>query len=333
MDHTVDSAAEVSAGTQLPDPAHQALTFCLARRAVPAEASRGGAAPTPDPASSSAPTQIRDRTKTEHDYAAPGPRRASRLGHIEIPDEWGDEWKKDKTTSVGAAAKGAEPVEAPARKDKPDGHGRPWSTEAHESSIPAGRRPGNDIRGLSVASGEHEKLIFVRLGVHYELAPSAVPVTGGLSDRLMRLVVVRESCSVSLPELSAAWTAGCNDGADRVAGYIEHQLNEAALRVVRQLWRTAHRGGLALESRSVAALQKNLSNIFLGHLPELEHTDLIAEDISADAVERLIGPASRCVELVGFIDEVPGNPTVRCVGSKAMVHDEFCNIVISATTN
>jgi hypothetical protein len=231
------------------------------------------------------------------------------------------------------ARRAAEPVEVPVKKDKSDGRGRTWSTEKDESSILTDWRPENAIKGLSGTSRGQEELIFVRLKVYYEVKPSAVPTTDGQLDRLMRLVVVREACSVSLFEPSAHGTAHPHVSADRLTEYIEHQLNEAALPKVRQLWRAAHGDGLALESRSVSALQKSLRRLFLSRLTDLEDVGLIAEDISADAVERLIGPGSRCAELVGFIYEVPGNPVVRGVGSKAMLHDEFSNIVISAMTN
>jgi hypothetical protein len=85
-----------------------------------------------------------------------------------------------------------------------------------------------------------------------------------------------------------------------------------------------------LDSISVAALEANLGYIFVGLPANLAGIGLIGQEISADSALHHLGPRTRCIEIMGFIAENNGDAIVQCIGSKAMVHDEFCGIVYAA---
>ena len=227
------------------------------------------------------------------------------------------------------------PIKSPVRTDTPPESRRSAAQEGQ--TIPAEDTFESGYTKLAQpaaigqpAIGQTEKLTFVRLRVHYELLDPPVPVADSTRpSRLIRLIVIRESTPVLLPESSNIIDDTGKRNANGQTDYVAQQLGRVGKLNVLQLWRTAGDDALTLDPVSVAALEANLGCIFIGLPANLDGTGLIGQGISVDTALHLLGPSTRCVEVMGFIAEKSGRPIVQCIGSKAAVHDEFCAIVLA----
>ncbi len=230
--------------------------------------------------------------------------------------------RADSRGAAPAALTGAPgPIKSTVRTDTPSesrsGVQEGYNTSAVDSCESDNTKLAQPAAAGQAAVGQTEKLTFVRLCVHYELLDPTLPVADSTRPgRLIRLIVVRESTPVFLPESSNIMDDTGKQNANRQADYVARQLEKAGQFDVLQLWRTADEDALTLDPVAVAALEANLGCIFVGLPANLDGTGLTGQELSGDDVLHLLGPGTRCIQVMGFIAEKSGRSIVQCVGSK-----------------
>ena len=217
------------------------------------------------------------------------------------------------------------------RLDNPPRQRGPESPEGQETSIAGPREPSIAGHNPNVAAGRDEQLVLVHLRIHYDLLDSAVSASGqARPDRLTRLIIIRESCSISFPESLDVLQRTSTKDADEVTNYITERLHEATWQRTRKLICGTNDGNFVLDSVSVADLQAYLSGYFIDSQFEPGCVGLVTQEISAETVDQSIRSATRCVEIMGFVIQVAGKPIVQCLGSSASTDDAFCRSVASS---
>jgi hypothetical protein len=138
----------------------------------------------------------------------------------------------------------------------------------------------------------------------------------------MRLVIVRDSRRFILPETSKM-------SADGTVEYIVRQLDRAASTKAWQLRYAADEDGFALDAVSATVLLGNLSRTLVGLPPD--DASFVVQEIPAGSIDQFLGSDVRCLEIIGFTAGAPENVKLQCLAFKALVHDEFWNIVSMLT--
>jgi hypothetical protein len=197
------------------------------------------------------------------------------------------------------------------------------------------------IRGLLATAREPKDVLFVRLRLEYE----HVTPNGDGGNRRAGL-----KCSVygsSLDGISASdpsWNISSifDKGAETVGECIATELDRLG-QPMWKCWNAPYGQWMANEDRNVADLQQILHDGFVGiptervlsglKVPFAIQVGFLAEQVPVKAIDGVLGPAERFIEVVGIVIGVmSGHPILVCACFKALMHNEVHHLVASEIT-
>jgi len=198
------------------------------------------------------------------------------------------------------------------------------------------------IRRLLASGGEPKDVTFVRLRLDYEHA-----APNGDNRNAQRAGMRCSVYATSLDGISASdpsWNIASifGKGAETVGECIATELDQLS-QPMWERWNAPYEQLLANADQSVASLQQILHDGLLGiptervlsgvRVPFAVQISFLAEQMPVKAIDGVLGPAERFIEVVGIVIGVlSGHPILVCACFKALMHNEVHHLVASEVT-